>query len=165
MDESGAPVQALGQQPQQPPQPNGNSLGGLTQAPQQPQQPLSKDQTLAGLHHFSQIQEKFGPLLKLPSLGEKNVRPKIFDVAAILIGENVMTVPEVMTGIKDLPADPLGQKKWLERLVGTAAQAEQKLIQDYINQPPHQDAAEAPSAWSHDTHREHMTSLTSRFKK
>lgn len=163
MDESGAPVQQLGQaqQPQQ--QPQGNQLGGLTQPQGQPRQLMTKDQVMAALHHFGAIQKQFGPLLKSPMLGKSNMRPKIFDKAAALIGERVMSVPEVMTGIKDLPDDPVGQKKWIEKLVGTAAIAERKVISDYVSQPP--DGTELNDhGWSPDTHRDHMQGLMARYK-
>lgn len=163
MDESGAPIQALGNQPQQQPQ---NQLAGMTQQGQ-PQQPtkMSKDHVIAGLHHFSAVIKQMSPLLQSPILGKGNMRPKIFDASANLIGQGIATVPEIMNGIKDLPDDALGQKKWLEKIVGNAMMAEKKLIEDYVAQGPMADAAEEPHSWSTDNHREHMSGLMGRYKK
>lgn len=170
MDESGAPMQALTQGQPQAPQPQGNPLGGLTGAPQgqPPQQAaprISKDQVVAGLHHLTEFQRKFGPLLNSPLLGKDNIRPKIFDASATLIGEGTMTVPEVMNGIKSLPSDPLGQKKWLEMKLQQAAQAQKKLVSDYIAQGPGPEPQGGAGAWSPDTHREHVSGLMAGYKR
>lgn len=161
MDESNAAVQSLatpgGQQPQQQP----NQLAGVTQQPQQQPRP-TRDQTIAGLHHFSAIQKQFGPLLKNTGLGQSNMRPKIFDAAANLVGEQVVSVPEVMNAIKDLPDDPIGQKKWVEHMVGTAAMAQKKLISDFMQNG--EDTGE-PSAWSADSHRDHVKGLMAHYKR
>lgn len=156
-DESGAPVQALGQQQQQPQQ-QSNALGGIMQGGQpQPPPQISKSQLVAGLHHFGQVIKQLSPLLKNAKLGTGNMRPKIFDASANLIGEGIATVPEIMNGIKDLPDDPIGQKKWIEKTVGNAMMAEQKLISDYVAQGP----GELPQhdEWTEDNHKNHMTGL------
>ena len=163
MDESGAPVQNLGQ-PQQPQQ-QGNPLSSIMGQQQQPQQPpqISKNQVIAALHHFSAVQKQFMPLMKNPDLGKANIRPKIFDAAVALIGEGINTVPETMNGIKDLPSDPVGQKKWLEKLMMNTEMAQKKIISDYIGQGPGQEP-DGP-AWSMDTHKDHMNSLMSSYKR
>lgn len=158
-----------GQGPQQPyiqanqpqPQDQQNNLGMLTRnAP--PQVNMTKQQLIAGLHHLQSFSREFAPLLKNPKLGKANIRPKIFDAAATLIGAGIFTVPEVINGIKDLPDDPVDQKKWLEVKLINAQQAEQKLIADYIAQGPGQD--EGPD-WSMDNHKDHVTGLLGSYKR
>ena len=163
MDESQAPNQPFLQQQPQPQQQQPNQLGGIMQG-QQPQQKsnITKQQLIAGLHHLNAFQKQFSPLLKNPELGKGNVRPKIFDASAALIGQGIFSVPEVMKGIKDLPDDPLGQKKWLEQKLSGVMMAEQKLISDYIGQGPGQDTG---PEYTPDSHREHMTGLMGNYKR
>ena len=164
-DESGAPIQQLGNQPNQAPPEQQNQLGGIAQqqGQPQPQQPsISKDQVIAGLHHFSQVIKEMSPLLKSPVLGTGNMRPKIFDASANLIGSGVATVPEIMNGIKDLPDDPIGQKKWLEKIVTNAMMAEKKLISDYVSQQPNGTEGQ-PHSWSLDNHKDHMAGLMKNY--
>jgi hypothetical protein len=164
MDESQAPVQP-NMQPQQ------NQLGGIMQGqPQQQRQPgqqqptqLTKQQVIAGLHHFTAFDKAFSPLLKNPDLGKSNIRPKIFDASASLIGQGIFSVPEVMNGIKDLPDDPLGQKKWLEQKLASTAMAEKKIVSDYIAQGPGQEPQEP--AWSPDNHSDHMAGMMANYKR
>ena len=158
MDESQSPVAQLNQpQPQQ-----GNPLQSLQQNTP-PQTQISKQQVIAGLHHFAAVQKQLGPLLKSPLCGKGNMRPKIFDASATLIGEGIATVPEIMNGIKDLPSDPIGQKKWIENIVMSAANAEKKLVSDYVKQGPGPEP-EGPD-WSEDTHKDHMTGLMGNYKR
>ena len=103
------------------------------------------------------------PLLSSPVLGKGNMRPKIFDAAATLIGEGIATVPEIMNGMKSLPDDPLGQKKWILQKVADAKMAEQKIISDYISQGPGPEP-EGP-AWSEDNHKDHMSGLLAGYKR
>jgi hypothetical protein len=164
MDESQAPIQPT-MQPQQ------NQLGSIVQGQQgQPQgqpgqQPtqMTKQQVIAGLHHLTSFEKAFSPLLKNPDLGKSNIRPKIFDASASLIGQGIFSVPEVMNGIKDLPDDPLGQKKWLEQKLAGAATAEKKLVSDYVAQGPGQEP-DGP-AWSPDNHSDHMAGMMANYKR
>ena len=158
MDESQSPVSQLNQpQPQQ-----GNPLQSLQQNTP-PQTQISKQQVIAGLHHLGAFQKQYGPILKSPEIGKKNIRPKIFDASATLIGQGIFSVPEIMNGIKDLPSDPVDQKKWLEAKLMAAQQAEQKLVSDYVKQGPGPEP-EGPD-WSEDTHKDHMTGLMGNYKR
>lgn len=138
-----------------------NPLGGLTRGAPNPN--ITKQQLIAGLHHLNAFTRQFAPLLQRPEIGKSNIRPKIFDAAANLIGAGIFTVPEVINGIKDLPDDPVDQKKWLEAKLLSANQAEQKLISDYIAQGPGQDA-QGPD-WTADNHKDHMTGLMGQYKR
>lgn len=164
MDESGAPIQALTQQPSPPPQQQANPLAGIMQGGQpQHRTPISKEQVIAGLHHFGAVLKQFTPLLASPMLGKGNMRPKIFDASASLIGEGIATVPEIMNGIKSLPDDPIGQKKWIEQQIINAKMAEQKIVSDYVSQGPGPEP-QGP-AYSSDTHKDHMSGLMSNYRR
>ena len=169
MDESQSPSQPFMQQQQQPQQQvqQPNQLGGIMQGQGQPQQGqqkpnITKQQVIAGLHHLSAFAKQFSPILKSPEIGKSNIRPKVFDASATLIGQGIFSVPEVMNGIKDLPDDPLGQKKWLEQKLSGVAMAEKKLVSDYIGQGPGPEP-QGPD-WSPDNHIEHMTGLMANYK-
>jgi hypothetical protein len=139
-----------------------NPLGGLVNVGQSTSKlAINKQQLIAGLHHLHAFQKQFSPLLKSPVLGKGNIRPKIFDAAATLIGEGIFSVPEVVNGIKDLPDDPVDQKKWLEMKLVGASQAEKKLISDYMAQGPGPE--ETGPEWSADNHREHTGSLVGNY--
>lgn len=162
-DESGSPIQQLGQaqQPQQQPPPN--SLANLTPSSQPQQTQITKNQVIAGLHHFNQVIKQLSPILKAPETGKSNIRGKIFDASANLVGEGIATVPEIMNGIKDLPSDPVGQKKWLEKTLTTAMMAEKKLVSAYIAQGPGPEPQEP--AWNADSHKDHMAGLMAGIKR
>src|ERR1035437_431805 len=171
MDESQSQSQPFMQQQPQPQQQvqQPNQLGGIMQGQQQQGQPghpkpnITKQQVVAGLHHLSAFAKQFSPILKNPEIGKSTIRPKIFDASAALIGQGIFSVPEVMNGIKDLPDDPLGQKKWLEQKLSGVAMAEKKMVSDYIGQGPGQEP-EGPE-WSPDNHTEHMTGLMANYKR
>jgi hypothetical protein len=166
MDESQSPVQPFLQSATpQPQQQQPNQLGGLMQGAPAPQRPMqmSKAQLQAGLHHLEAFQKVLSPLMNSPDTGTKNIRPKIFDASATLIGQGIFTVPEVMNGIKDLPEEPLGQKKWLQQKLTEAMLAEKKLIHDYIAQGPQQQPDQ--SEWSQDSHKEHVSGLMANYKR
>ena len=150
------------QQMQQP-----NQLGGIMQGqqqqPGQPKPQITKQQVIAGLHHLGAFTKQMSPILRNPEIGKSNIRPKIFDASAALIGQGIFSVPEVMNGIKDLPDDPLGQKKWLEQKLAGVMMAEKKLVSDYIAQGP--GAEPQGPDWSEDTHRDHMGGLMSNYKR
>ena len=147
------------QAPQAAPQPG---VGGLVQQPQQARPAPTHAQVVAGLHRFHEIEIASQRLLKDPDVGKKNIRPKVLEMGADLIGKRIMTLSELMQGIKDFPGsdDILGQKKWLQRLYQSNVQGQMALLQDHANAPP--EAADA-AQWSPDSHDEHMGALISQY--
>jgi hypothetical protein len=166
LDESGAPDRPFMQNGGiQPPIPQQNNLGRLMQGAGPPTRTtfITKHQLIAGLHHLSSFQKEFAPLLKSDEIGKTSIRPKIFDASAALIGQGIFSVPEVMNGIKDFPDDPADQKRWLQIKLGSVAQAEKKLVSDYISQGPGPEP-DGPE-WSLDNHKTHMTDLMRNYKR
>jgi hypothetical protein len=96
-------------------------------------------------------------------VGKKNIRPKVLTMGADLIGSKVMTLPELMAGLKDYPPaeDFLGQKKWIQKLHDSQIQAQVAILQDHANSPPEDE----PSQWSPDSHAEHMSAVTNMYQK
>jgi hypothetical protein len=149
-------------QPQPAPQaPQG--MAGLVQQPPQARPVPNHAQTIAGLHRMHEIEKASERLLKDPDVGHKNIRPKVLEMGADLIGAKVMTLPELMSGIKDFPGseDILGQKKWLQRLRDSQIQGQMVLLQDHANSPP--EAADA-EPWSPESHDQHMSAVKSMYQ-
>jgi len=148
-------------QPQGSPPPQG--VGALVQQPPQARPAPTHAQTVAGLHRFHEIETASKRLLKNPDVGHKNIRIKVLEMGADLIAHKVMTLPQLMQGIKDFPSaeDPLGQKKWLEKLYQSNVQGQISLLQDHANAPP-----ESPDAaqWTPDSHSEHMGALMNKYQ-
>ena len=134
--------------------------GSMYQAP--PKTNITRNQLIAGLHHFNEVQKKLFGVLNSADAGKSNIRPKIFDASAALIGEGMMTVPEVMNGIKDLPEEPVAQKKWVEQKIGQMEMAKQKLVMDFVGQGPGGDTGNE-AEWSPDNHRDHLTGLLGNY--
>jgi hypothetical protein len=149
-------------QPQAPQPQAPQGVPGLVQPGAQQRPMPTHAQVVAGLHRFHEIELASGRLLKDPDVGRKNIRPKVLEMGADLIGRRVMSLPEFMTGIKDFPSaeDMLGQKKWLEKLFQSNVQGQVSLLQDHANAPP-----EGPDAaqWTPDSHSEHMAGLISKY--
>lgn len=150
-------------QPQQPQQTPQQGINGLLQKAANPRPAPTHAQTVAVLHRCHEIEKASGRLLKDPDVGHKNIRPKVLEMGADLIGSRVMTLPEFMTGIKDFPSsdDALGQKRWLERLFQSQIAAQMSVLQDRANAP----VEENPSQWTPDSHAEHMGAVTNMYQK
>ena len=144
--------------------PNPQAAAGLMSLMQaaKPRPQPTHAQTVAGLHRFHEIERAVAKVLKNPDLGKKNIRPAVLDMGADLVGEKVMTIPELMSGMQSFPPaeDPLGQKKWLERLYQAQVQAQVSLLRDHASAPPEEN----PEQWNHDNHADHMAALTSKYR-
>lgn len=150
-------------QPQQAPAQPAPSVGGLVQPPPQARPTPTHAQTVAGLHRCHEIEQATGRLLKDPDVGKKNIRPKVMEMGADLIGNKTMSLTEFMSGIQNFPSgdDFLGQKKWVEKLHQSQAQMQMALLQDHSQAPP--EAADAEQ-WSPDSHAQHMGALMNHYK-
>lgn len=147
-------------QPQAPQAPQG--VPGLVQQPPQARPAPTHAQTIAALHRFGEIEKASSKLLKDPDVGRKNIRPKVLEMGADLIGSRVLSLAEFMSGIGNFPSadDMLGQKKWLEKLRDTNIQGQMSVLQDHANAPP--EAADA-AQWTPDSHAEHMGALINKY--
>lgn len=145
---------SLAQPQRQPATQAPQGMAGLVQQPPQARPMPNHAQTVAALHRMHEIEKSSGRLLKDPDVGHKNIRPKVLEMGADLIGSKVMSLSELMSGIKDFPSseDALGQKKWLQRLHDEQIKGQVALLQDHANAPPEAAAAEPWSPESHDTH-------------
>jgi len=111
----------------------GPMAGLLNQQAQQPAQKPAPDtkQTIATLMHLQASQKEFEQLSQLPDVGKENVRPAIFDAMASMMAKGFVTLPQVMNEMRNIPADPPGQKQWILTHLKNAVQAQQMVLSDH----------------------------------
>jgi hypothetical protein len=93
--------------------------------------PPTHQQTVTAIRHFGELQKRLSKLLADPSVGKENMRPKIFDMAAGLLGDGFMTLPRLMNEVKTLPQDPADQKKWLQKHLEAVSRAQVSVLDHY----------------------------------
>lgn len=165
--------------PSPPPSMSGNEVAGASAIeglvkgggnPMQKRPQPTHAQVLAALHRFNAIRRVLKPILGDPDLGKKTVRPRLFDAAATLIGERMMTLPEVMNAMKDFPNDPQEQKIWLMRADQMQDMAEEKLVEDYRASAGELgeggwEGLTKDHGYSTDKHGDHLKSLLGHYGK
>jgi hypothetical protein len=84
--------------------------------PQQgpPQPAPTHEQTVAALHHTSEVTKELMTLMRDPELGKKDARSHIVGAALELVGKGLATVPAIVEQVKNLPSDPRGQLEWVK---------------------------------------------------
>lgn len=120
------------QSPQVSAAPGGNPLAKLAPpqmpAPDQQQQPQAPAptaaQTTAAVHRFGAIQDSMRSVMQDKAFGRSNVRPQLLDAASKLLGQKILSLPDIMNSIKDMPDDPIQQKDFIQNLFNSAKQAE-----------------------------------------
>lgn len=115
-------------------------LAGLLQQGQAPTQAgppaPSHAQTVAALTHLQVVQKQMDALSRLPGIGKENIRPAIFDSIAELLSQRMFTLPQVMTEIKTIPADPPGQKNWVLTHLRQTSEAQKQILMDHAQGNP-----------------------------
>lgn len=103
-----------------------NALAGAGGAPppQAGRPAPTHDHAVAGVLHLSKIQRELGGILKDPDAGRKNIRPRVIDAAANLLGDGAMSMPEVLAALKSFPEDPKAQRAWVEKHLSDALDAQ-----------------------------------------
>jgi hypothetical protein len=151
--------------PAQPQPQGGNPLAALAAqaAPQQQPAPApTHAQAVAAMHRFGQIKSAMAPVIADPNLGKTNVRPKLLDAASKLLGSKVLSLPEIMNSIKNLPDDPIQQKKFVENIMNTATQAQLTVLQQHRNAQLPED--QEPDEWTPDNHADNMAGLMAHYQ-
>lgn len=163
--------QVAPQQPQSLPQaaPQGNNP--LARIAPQPAGPApmptpSAAQTTAAVHRFSAIQSAMRMVMEDPDFGKSNIRPVLLDEASKLLGSKLLSLPEVMNSIKDLPDDPIQQKTFVQNIFNSAQQAEASVL-DHHGAAIASGKLPADGGESYDpgNHERHMDGLLSQYKR
>jgi hypothetical protein len=163
-----------------PPQPQGGMQGnqqqqnplarlagpmpGLPQIPQQPSP--TRAQTVAAVHRLGAVMDAMRSVMSADGFGRTNVRPKILDEASKLLASRLLSLPEVMQSIGQVPDDPLAQKEKVEAIYNAAQQAEGQVIDHHgsavaTGKVP-RDGGEKYDIGSHDRH---MTGLLNHYPR
>jgi hypothetical protein len=137
--------------------------------PQQPAAPPtlspSHDQVVAGLYHFRSLEDQLKGLIANPKFGKANIRPEVLDSMVKLIAGQSMKPTEAVNTLSDFPEAPGLQVKWVATHLKGVQQAREMMLQ-HRQQAAMKEDPNVPvqSAWSPDTHGEHMAGLLSHYK-
>lgn len=134
-----------------PPAPNPNATGqapsnGVLSAPmgsspptvpaqgQQPQTPApTHGQTVAALRHFDAIQGELEALLRDPAVGKSNIKKKIIDGMARLVGDRIIMPGAAVQQLGEVPDKPFDQRKWLQQHLLQSVMAKVAVLQHHQN--------------------------------
>lgn len=89
------------------------------------------EQTVAALRHFDAIKGGLQELLKDPAVGRSDVKDKIIDGMAKLVSERMVSAPQAVMQLSQVPSDPLAQRKWLQTMLQQTLQAENGVLDHY----------------------------------
>ena len=132
----------------------------------QPMPAPTKAQTVAATQRFSAIQAAMRAVMSLPDFGKSNVRPQIMNEASKLLGSKLLSLPQIMEAVKDLPDSPLEQKQFVTGIFNNARQAEASVLDHHgaaiVAGKLPQDGGDQYDA---DQHEQLMDGLLSHYRK
>jgi hypothetical protein len=132
-----APSGQTGQQPSGPPQPGAApQQGGALQQLMQPQPAPSARETITAMKHFSTIAKRLEKILNSDGCGKADCKSQLWDAAADLVGEGILSTSDALNEMKTLPTNPPDQKAWLQKHIMNAKMAEVKVITDHLKANP-----------------------------
>jgi hypothetical protein len=159
------PIPRHDQQPSQSVQP-----APATPAQQQQQQQMpapNHQETVAALRHFMAIVDRLKTLAKDPALGRSDCKSQIIDGMTSLVAERMMSAPQAVAQLGNVPADPAGQRKWVAQMLQQTITAQNNVLDHHVAAHP------ATFDWEHesqhqpgssDDHMQTMTGLAGRYK-
>jgi hypothetical protein len=110
---------------------NAPAANGAPQAAQQLPPPPSHEQTVAALRHFDAIKGGLQEMLKDPAVGRSDVKDKIIDGMTKLVAERMVSAPQAVQQLSQVPSDPIAQRKWLTTMLQQTVQAENGILDHY----------------------------------
>jgi hypothetical protein len=110
--------------------------GGAPGMPGQPgqQQPLDHATAAAGLRHLAEFSRHWREIMTEPGFGTKDIKGSILEMMAEVMGDGLVTLPQVMDQLKRLPTQPLQQRQWVEQHYKDDQQAQLMLMEQYAKQ-------------------------------
>ena len=113
----------------------GGSLQSLLQQPGDGQgapgggsPPPDRNQVAAAVRHLMAFERQWKRLMALPGFGKRDIKGDVLETMADVMGEGLVTLPQVMNELKGLPTDALGQRQWVEEHYRKAQQAQLTLL-------------------------------------
>lgn len=103
------------------------------------------EQTAAAVHHLAEFQRQWKRLMAVPGFGKQDIKGDVLEMMADVMGEQLVTLPQVMNELKGLPTDPLGQRQWVEEHYKKAEQASIMLLQHYAAANPRTGSEPPPN--------------------
>ena len=156
-------IQSLMRPPGAPGQPQGQ--------PGQPgqQQPLDHATAAAGLRHLAEFSRHWREIMQEPGFGTKDIKGSILEMMADVMGDGLVTLPQVMDLLKRLPTQPLQQRQFVEQHYKQDQQAQMILMERYAQQagpggPWEQEQAKMQQSSNRDNHVATMERLVGHFK-
>lgn len=153
--------------------PDGNPLGKIAPAlmqgaqQQQQMQPApTAAQTTAAVHRFNEIQNAMRKVMEDKNFGRSNIRPKLLDAASKLLGAKILSLPEIMNSIKDIPDDPIKQKAFVQNIFNSAKQSELNVLEHHSAAvqagiiPP-----DGGDPYDDEKHSDHIDGLMQHYKR
>jgi hypothetical protein len=128
--------------------------------------PPTHEQTVAALRHFDAIKGGLQELLKDPVTGRSDVKDKIIDGMAKLVSERMVSAPQAVMTLSQVPSDPVAQRKWLQTQLQQTLQAEAGIMEHHRNTNLGSGdwATEAQKhASKPDDHMGHMSALAANY--
>jgi hypothetical protein len=136
-----------------PPQGGANPLAALLaqggQGGPPPQPSPSHEQTSAALYHLHEMAQHWQMLMTAPGLGRENIRPAVFTEVSKMYAAGLVTIPQIMNELKNLPKDPTQQKAWVMAHIQKAQQAQAKILNDYRMSHAGEETPPQPSGMAH----------------
>lgn len=150
-------------QPMAPPQP---AMPSQASQPQQMPAP-SHQETVGAIRHFMVIIDELQALEKDPSLGKTDCKSKIIDGMARLVSERMISPGNAVIQLTSVPADPLGQRKWMKQMLQQTIAAQNSVLDHHVAAHPAtldwaQESQHQPG--SLDDHMQTMQGLTARYQ-
>jgi len=106
---------------------------GAPAAAAAPPPPPTHAQTVAALRHFDAIKGELTEVLKDPACGRSDLKSKIIDGVTKLVADRIISAPQAVSQLANVPSDPLSQRKWLQTQLQQAMQAEQGIVEHHRN--------------------------------
>jgi hypothetical protein len=153
-------------QPEQQPGPaNALQSAPAAAAQQAPIPAPTHAQTVAALRHFHAIQQQLDLLLKNPDLGKSSIKSAIIDGTTRLVAERILSAPEAVAQLSNVPDDPQAQRKWVQTTMMQTYQANEAVLAHRQSAVANGTAPpEPPGAdYDPDNHGQHMQALGTHY--
>jgi len=147
-------------------QQSGPPANGAAPTAMAPPPPPTHEQTVAALRHFDAIKTELTTLLQDPAAGRSDLKSKIIDGVTKLVSERMLSAPQAVQQLAQVPSDPLQQRKWMQTMLAQAMQAEQGIVEHHRNTNLGSGdwATEAQKHVSNpDDHMHHMAALAANY--
>lgn len=143
------------------------AMSGMTKPsgplPMQQRPQPSYGQTRAAMHRFEAVRNALMPILKDKKIGRESVKKEIMSAGATLLGQQVLSMAEVMNEIKNLPDQPADQQLWLQKMIDNTRQAEMAVM-DHYQQAGGDWAADSQMAkWSPESYSSDLKGLMKHY--